>query len=152
MANKSQGRVTNALKDIGWLIGNAESYSGYTGQSSDMFGFIDMIAVTPYRLVGIQACLEDYQQHIRKICPLNTARTFNDVSDTYLIGCKKVLAKKGGKQMKWAYRCGHFTNLSNGKVEYVEVCSWKDKNFDLEFLKELESKLSIIKLKEILTK
>ena len=52
-----------------WLtVGDVESYDSRFSRSSDLFGIIDLLVVTPDRTIGVQACGRDRQQHIDKFC------------------------------------------------------------------------------------
>ena len=148
----SQKVCTEALKKIGWLVGRTESYSGFTGNSNDLHSFIDAIGTNNYRCVALQFCGSDFQEHIKKIEPLTVAHKWNAVNDCWLIGVKKVLVKKGGKQERYAFRVGYFKNpIDNPKrLVYTELCSWSDKRFDLEFLNEVEKDLFKTKTREVL--
>ena len=47
---------------------NAESFNHHSGKSSDAFGIFDIIAVEKNgKIRGIQACMRDWQDHIRKL-------------------------------------------------------------------------------------
>lgn len=151
MANKSSQKIaTDSLNKLGWLVGRTESYSGYTGQCADLWGFLDAVGVTPYRMVGLQFCGEDYQPHIQKIEPLINAITVNNVTDTYLIGVKKMKIKRGAKQERWCFRVGIFESTSSSKLTYKELVSWTDRNFDLSFLVDMEKTLYRDKTMEII--
>jgi hypothetical protein len=49
------------------LLHNAESTNSHTGYKSDAFGILDIIAIEPDRIRGIQACMTDWQPHIEKL-------------------------------------------------------------------------------------
>jgi hypothetical protein len=48
------------------LMHNAESYNHHSGKKADAFGILDIIAIEPDRIRGIQACGQDWQPHLDK--------------------------------------------------------------------------------------
>ena len=58
-------------------VGNVESYDAARCRSSDFLGIIDLIAVTPSQTRGLQACGDDWQDHIKKLWDYDHARKTN---------------------------------------------------------------------------
>lgn len=51
----------------GWVYAKAQSYNAYSGRSSDLFGFLDFIALAPGRVIGVQVSTHSAAQpHFNK--------------------------------------------------------------------------------------
>ena len=62
-------RTMDAVRKSGGLIDVAECYNAFSGRRRDLFGFIDLVAIYPGRIIGIQACTTgDQSKRIKKIC------------------------------------------------------------------------------------
>lgn len=60
---KAQGRRDGIKTSVAIV----ESFNRHTGCKNDLFGIIDVLAITPTQTRGIQVCGSDWQPHIRKL-------------------------------------------------------------------------------------
>jgi len=120
-------RTLRALRQEGYICGIAERFNPYagvmlpTGKRSgirqDLFGFIDIIAIKPIGICGIQSCGQSFAEHNRKILSNEYAPEWLKAGGSIeLWGWRKVKYKRGGKRMIWKPR--------------IKVYSYKDFNGD----------------------
>jgi len=63
-------RTLKALRDKGYKAGVVERwlrYAGKFGKRQDLFGIIDIIAISPDKTIGIQACGGSFAEHYKKL-------------------------------------------------------------------------------------
>ena len=78
--------------------------------TNNLLGFIDGIAMGPGDLIALQACGQDFQEHVRKItgpCRFNAIDWLNTGNRIVLIGWRKL--GKAGKRKLWTPRIQEFT-------------------------------------------
>jgi len=115
-------RTIAALKDQGiWHVAIVERYikSGNFGHRSDMFGIIDLVALSPYGdddcgcIVGIQVFGQTgWAAHVNTIMVEkkdNTHAWLRAGGKLQLWGWRKLKVKRGMKRMKWTPRIGDIT-------------------------------------------
>lgn len=104
------------------------------GIRSDLFGFIDIIAIEPDKgvIIGVQSCGNSFAAHYRKII---RDRTENAIAwlrsggKIELWAWSKVKAKPGGRRLVWRPRVQEITlkdfgrDLSSGKGHQQELFS-----------------------------
>lgn len=59
-------RTLKYLRDQGYTVGIVERYNSFTKQRHDLFGFIDLIAVQPGTIVGVQSTVGSNHADRRK--------------------------------------------------------------------------------------
>lgn len=113
-------RTLRALRQEGYLCGMVERFNPYagvmlpTGRRSgirqDLFGFIDIVAIKPIGICGIQSCGSDFKKHDLKILENEFAPEWLKAGGSIeLIGWRKIKLKRGGKAMRWAPRIKVYT-------------------------------------------
>ena len=116
MTNTS--RTLKALHQDGYICGIVERFNRFGGSHGirqDLFGFIDIIAIKPNEIYGIQSCGQAFSEHNKKILNSELAIDWiNAGGKIELWGWRKIKKKKGGKQMIWkprikVYTIGDFT-------------------------------------------
>jgi len=103
----------NYLDKKGIPNGLVERYVMQARKKFDLFGIIDIIALYPEGVCGIQVCGSDWQEHIKKISGseykdlwLNTPGTLLE-----LWGWRKLKLKRGGAAVRWTPRIKRFRLL-----------------------------------------
>lgn len=106
-------RTLRYLREQGWDADKVEQfnpYAGKFGQRKDLFGIIDIIALTEHGITGVQSCGQDYAAHDRKILDSDMMVKWLEAGGKLmLIGWRKVKHKKGGKAMRWSPRIKYYT-------------------------------------------
>lgn len=113
-------RTLRALRQGGYICEIAERWIQYgpgdprrkfaTGMRKDMFGFIDIIAITPLGLCAIQSTGSDFAAHDRLILENEIAPEWMTAGGRIeLWGWRKVKLKRGGKAMRWKPRIKVYT-------------------------------------------
>ena len=101
-------RTLEYLRSQGWEADKVEQfnpYAGKFGQRKDLFGIIDIVALTEYGIAGIQSCGHAFAEHDRKILDSPLAlKWLEKGGHLTLIGWRKVKLKRGGKAMRWQPR------------------------------------------------
>ena len=106
-------RTLEYLRSQGWEADKVEQfnpYAGKFGQRKDLFGIIDIVALTENGIAGIQSCGQAFAEHDRKILesPL-AARWIEKGGSLILIGWRKVKLKRGGKALRWSPRIKEYS-------------------------------------------
>lgn len=105
-------RTLRALRDRGLVAAIVEKWNQYAGPyglRQDLFGIIDVLALGPDGVVGVQACAgSDFNTHLRKI---TEEQAENTIAWLTTPGCslelwawRKVKLKRGGKAERWQPR------------------------------------------------
>ena len=105
-------RTMRWLRDGGHTVGIVERWVGRpgTGARVDLFNFIDMIAIGPDGIVGVQSCGQAFSEHAQKILEAEHLEEWlTRGGKLWLIGWRQVKRSKGGKAMKWEPRVREFT-------------------------------------------
>ncbi len=101
-------RTLEYCRSQGWdadIVERFNPYAGKFGQRKDLFGIIDIIAITDKGIVGIQSCGQSFSEHDKKILDEPLAlRWLEKKALLILIGWRKVKLKRGGKAMRWQPR------------------------------------------------
>jgi len=107
VAESPTQRTLRALEQRGCICGIVERYNSFAGpfgRRFDLFGFIDIIALYPNQIVGIQSCGASFSQHYKKIIENDRAFEWLKLGGIELWGWRKVKKKRGGKLMIWKPR------------------------------------------------
>jgi hypothetical protein len=122
-------RTMKMLREEGYFPAIVEHFNGFSGHREDLYGFIDVVAISPNLTLAIQICGMDFASHVTKLtverklavvkwleCP--TRRCL-------LIGWRKLMKrnKDGGKSKQKVYkpRMMEFFLGGNGELKYEEV-------------------------------
>ncbi len=133
MAGKSPtSRTLELLRADGYHCGTVERWIQYApgdprrkfrpGEHSDLFGIIDIVAIRPGTVMGVQSTGSAFSQHVKKLSIEKEHETLlwlASGASLLLIGWRKVKKKRGGKQMVWKPRIGFFF-AEKGKVIFDE--------------------------------
>ena len=119
MAGLSPTQRTLAyLKEQGIICGICERWIPNPrmpggGIRSDLFGFIDIIAISKADgVVGIQSCGQDFSGHKKKILEERREEVIEWLeagAKLQLIGWRKLKLHRGGKAMRWTPRIEEIT-------------------------------------------
>lgn len=126
MTAKFLKTVAQLNGDSSIMIANCESYDAARCRSSDLFGILDLIAVTPFQTRGIQACGADWQPHISKLR-----------EDFYLSRCDRWLSSPSRTLELWGWT-KHKRFLKNGKRGRQHFWVPRCQLISIEFLKGYE--------------
>ncbi len=101
-------RTLRYIREQGWDAGKVEQfnpYAGRFGKRKDLFGIIDIIAITEKGITGIQSCGQSFADHDRKILsePMGL-KWLENGGALILIGWRKILLRRGAKAMRWCPR------------------------------------------------
>ena len=117
-------RTLEYLRSQGWSADIVERFlhkAGPSGIRKDLFGIIDIVALTDQGIMGVQSCGQAFADHDKKILSNPMALKWIEKGGVLmLIGWRKVKLKRGGKAMRWAPR-----------IKYYGVRDFKD---ELDFL------------------
>jgi len=109
-------RTLRALEQRGCLCGIVERFNPYggppikgtdrrVGVRQDLFGIIDIIALYPTQIVGVQSCGQNFAEHDRKILDSPYALEWlKSGGRLELWGWRKIKKVRGGKAMVWQPR------------------------------------------------
>ena len=117
-------RTLTLLREAGYCAAVAEKFNAFSGHREDLFGFLDIVALSPGITLGVQVCGTDFSSHVRK---LTEERGYfvkkwleNPDRKCLLIGWRKVLKKRGGKQKVYRPRMMEFCLGDDGELTYEE--------------------------------
>lgn len=107
-------RHLRARGDICAVVEKWNAFAGEHGKRIDLFGIIDILVLDPEKgFIGIEACGQDFQAHIRKMMDERPQDCINWLSTPgghlELWGWRKIKMKRGGKGKIWAPRFKVFT-------------------------------------------
>ena len=113
MAISNTSRTLEYLRSQGWEADKVEQfnpYAGKFGQRKDLFGIIDIVALSEHGITGIQSCGSSFSEHNNKILESPLALKWLEKGGTLiLIGWRKIKLKRGGKAMRWSPRIKKYT-------------------------------------------
>lgn len=131
-------RTRGELRKLGRNYGTVERWIPRPdlpggGFRSDLFGFIDIIAMCPGRgLVAIQSCGESFAEHYRKIthdCAEMAIEWLMCGGYIELWAWRKIKLKRGGKAVRWQPRIHDFkledfteNDPSMSELQVLPVC------------------------------
>ena len=102
---KTSGRTMAHLTKLGILSDLIERYNQFTKQRHDLFNIIDIIALFPDGVAGIQACGSDFASHDRKILETDESLAWIMAGGVLeLWSWRKLKVKRGGKAVRWTPR------------------------------------------------
>lgn len=99
-------RTLKILRDGGYKAAVVERwlrYAGKFGKRQDLFGIIDIIAITPFETLGVQACSGSVASHYRKLVEEKNQECYDWLScpqRTLEIWAWRRILKVRGKKMK----------------------------------------------------
>ena len=106
-------RTLAHLRHEGYQCGIVEKFNPYAGPHGirqDLFGFIDIIAITPKGICAIQSCGQSFNEHDKKILENEVAPDWIKAGGYLeLWGWRKLKLKRGGKAMRWTPRVKEYT-------------------------------------------
>jgi len=109
-------RTLKVLRDKGYKAGVVERwlrYAGSFGKRQDLFGIIDIIAISPDKTRGIQVCGSSFAEHYRKLTEEFAQATLDWLNCPYrsleIWAWRKIKKKRGGKMMVWKPRIVEIT-------------------------------------------
>jgi len=100
-------RALRALRRDFEVVWRVEYWHAQARRRMDLLGIIDVIALAPGRIVGVQVCGEDFAAHWRKITEerrSNTAAWLIAGGELEIHAWRKVKVKRGGKMAVWRPR------------------------------------------------
>ena len=95
---------------MGRVVDMAERFNVYAGPHGvrqDLFGFIDIVALEPGRIIGVQSTGQDFAGHRRKMLGPRRAMVrawLESYGHVELWGWRKLVEKRGSKRMVWRHR------------------------------------------------
>ena len=106
-------RTLRQLRQEGYICGIVEQFNphvGPFGKRFDLFGCLDIIAIMPRGICGIQSCGDSFAEHNRKILTNEFAPEWIKVGGALeLWGWRKVVKRRGLKQKIWQPRVKIYT-------------------------------------------
>ena len=104
MAKKSIQRSTAELRRRGWQYQIVEIWNPYAHIRVDLFGFIDILALSPDGIVGIQTGIGGHKGHKDKILANENAPDWLITGQIQIWTWRTLKVKRGGKAIKWDVR------------------------------------------------
>lgn len=108
MPISSTQRTLKELRKMGrkcWIV---EYWNPHVKRRIDMFNIIDIVALDPKGVVGVQSCGQSFAAHYRKLTEEKAEETTNWLetpgTSLELWGWRKVKVKRGGKAVVWKPR------------------------------------------------
>jgi len=109
-------RTLKELREQGYKAGIVERwlrYAGQFGKRQDLFGIIDIIAITSDRIIGVQACGSSFAEHFRKLTEEKNQESYDWLvcpsRSLEIWAWRKVKKQRGGKAMIWKPRIYQIT-------------------------------------------
>jgi len=97
-------------KELGYICGNVEKYVPKAKKKFDLFGIIDVVAISDVDTIGVQVCKADFAAHDKKILASeNSPKWLQAGRRLVLIGWTKQKVKRGGKAMIYKSRIKEYT-------------------------------------------
>ena len=113
MTNTS--RTLKFVRDLGYTAGMVErflSFAGKFGKRVDLFNIIDLIAIKPGEILGVQSCGSAFSEHFKKMLNEEGTKQWLEAGGKlWLVGWRKIKRKRGGKLKVWAPRIYKFSVL-----------------------------------------
>ena len=115
MAKRKNDRVRRtmeALKARGIRAAKAEYYNHHARRNVDLFGIIDIVALTPRGIMGIQVCGTDFQEHMHKMTFSHQEETRDWLEAGGLLciwSWRKLKLRRGSKATRWKPRIKELT-------------------------------------------
>lgn len=101
-------RTLKVLRDRGFKAAVVERflrYAGAFGKRQDLFGIIDVLAISPEQTIGIQCCSGSAASHLRKLTEEKNQESYDWLAcpsrSLEIWGWRKILKKRGGKAKIW---------------------------------------------------
>ena len=125
MATSPTQRTIKHLKDQGGIPGIVERFNRFAGPfgiRQDLFGFIDIINISPEGIEAIQSCGQGFSTHIKKMTEDRNEAMYEWLkhATVQLIGWRKVKLKRGGKATRWKPRIAIFW-LEDEEIKWKEM-------------------------------
>lgn len=122
--SKNTERTLAYLRDKGYVADMVERFIAFPkphGHRKDFLGIIDIIAFDVSVTIGIQSCGQGFADHKTKIIESEYTVPWlkSSYRELWLIGWRKLKAKRGGKLKLWKPRIGSF-HYKFGKIEFLE--------------------------------
>ena len=113
MGISNTSRTLTYIRSQGWDCDKVEQFNPYAGKfgiRKDLFGIIDIIALTEKGIMGIQSCGQAFAAHDRKILDSPMGLKWIEKGGALmLIGWRKIKLRRGGKAMRWSPRIKHYS-------------------------------------------
>lgn len=102
-------RTLKLLRGQGYVCGITEKFNSFIKIRQDLFGFIDLVALKPGEIIGVQCTTgAHHAEHKTKIIPL--ARPWLEAGGKiWLITWSKNKVEKGKKKETWVSRLEEIT-------------------------------------------
>ena len=119
-------RTLNLLRKQGYFPWIVEKFNGFSGRRTDLFNIIDILVLTPKRVIGVQSTGVDFSGHKKKLLIDEQRNTIHWLStkgnDLFIIGWRKTKLKRLGKRFIYKPRIGRIT-LENNNLFFQEMDS-----------------------------
>jgi len=97
-------------KELGYICWNVEKWVPQAKKKFDLFGIIDVLAISNVDTIGLQVCKADFAAHDKKIIASEYGPKWLQAGRRLiLIGWTKQKVKRGGKAMIWTPRIKEYT-------------------------------------------
>ena len=113
-------RTLAELKKQDVIYQIVEYYHYYAKRRFDLFGIIDILVLDIPETIGIQVCLSDYQEHIKKIKASATILPWLQCGNQFEIwSWRKYLKKRGCKAKEWRVKVTDVLQV-HGEIYFEE--------------------------------
>jgi hypothetical protein len=105
-------RTLKALREKEYRVGIVERFIGPLNIRVDLFHILDLIAIRPGEILGVQSCGQSFSEHHRKLTQEHPDACLDWLEaggKLELWGWRKLKVKRGGKAMVWTPRIQVYT-------------------------------------------
>ena len=100
-------RARRQLERLGWKVGTVERYCHVTKRRHDLFGFLDLVAIAPGQIVGMQVTSDsNYAARLAKVtgeCE-EPARAWLSAGGVIVVQSWGLRQKRGSTRQTWQDR------------------------------------------------
>lgn len=124
---KSTERSLRWLREHGYEAGLVERRIPRVFTTVDLFGFLDIIAIAPRQIIGVQSCIGNLQPHLRKIeAEPRAVKWLLAGGLIHVHDWRKLKLKRGGLAVTWevkrmAGRLQVTLDPTDNKIEWEEI-------------------------------
>ena len=127
MSTSPTQRTLKALRNMGLTVDICERWIRNPkhpagGFRKDMFGFLDLVALSDTEIIGVQSCGQSFKAHIDKIMSdelREDVLRWLSVARLECWGWRKIKLRRGGKALRWRPRVAVFW-IGDGMVIWRE--------------------------------
>jgi hypothetical protein len=112
-------RTMAVLRKLGYRVGKVEYFNYWSKQSHDLFNVIDLIAMKPGVLIGVQSTSVNHRkEHVDKILSEPLAKVWCETGAwLWMVSWRKEKIKRGGVAIRWVPVFDFFNANSDWRID-----------------------------------